>query len=291
MPTTQPDAAAHVIGSLPWLVVALIAMWAMGVFRHRSIEGPPRLGPGVPARPLFLVALLGGGAWLFSHIAYGSLRAAQFSESHPGQTFGSKYLTGLDYALLSTIPPLLGLIVLVVGDRLAARGLLRRVGYGLSRLPGGLLFGALAMVVVVPLMIGASSLLEGLYQLTDYRHPPAHEVLTAMKKGSTAQRAALIFGATIAAPLFEELLFRGHIQTLLSRLFQFQSSGRSHAWLAVIMASIPFALVHPLWTTPLIFLLALCLGYAYERTGNLWVPIVMHALFNTGSTIVFLYFG
>ena len=28
--------------------------------------------------------------------------------------------------------------------------------------------------------------------------------------------------------------------------------------------------------------------YAYERTGNLWVPILIHAAFNTSSTLVFL---
>jgi len=28
----------------------------------------------------------------------------------------------------------------------------------------------------------------------------------------------------------------------------------------------------------------------YERTGTLWVPITMHALFNTASTVVFLNF-
>jgi membrane protease YdiL (CAAX protease family) len=60
-------------------------------------------------------------------------------------------------------------------------------------------------------------------------------------------------------------------------------------WLAVVITSVIFAVVHPLWMAPLIFVLSICLGYAYERTGNLWVPIVMHALFNTSSTIVFLY--
>jgi membrane protease YdiL (CAAX protease family) len=41
--------------------------------------------------------------------------------------------------------------------------------------------------------------------------------------------------------------------------------------------------------SPLIFVLSLCLGYAYERTGNLWVPITIHALFNTIETVYSLY--
>ena len=40
---------------------------------------------------------------------------------------------------------------------------------------------------------------------------------------------------------------------------------------------------------PPIFLLALCLGYAYERTGNLWTTITMHALFNTTCTLLFIF--
>jgi membrane protease YdiL (CAAX protease family) len=56
----------------------------------------------------------------------------------------------------------------------------------------------------------------------------------------------------------------------------------------VLITSLVFSLVHPGWMRPMIFLLSICLGYAYERTGNLWVPIVLHASFNTLSTVVFL---
>jgi membrane protease YdiL (CAAX protease family) len=34
--------------------------------------------------------------------------------------------------------------------------------------------------------------------------------------------------------------------------------------------------------------LSLCLGYAYERTGNLWAVMTMHAMFNTTSTVLYL---
>ena len=47
--------------------------------------------------------------------------------------------------------------------------------------------------------------------------------------------------------------------------------------------------MHPSWTWPLIFLLALALGYAYERTANLWVSITMHLVFNTTQTVLFLF--
>ena len=60
------------------------------------------------------------------------------------------------------------------------------------------------------------------------------------------------------------------------------------AVLAIVITSVFFSLVHPIWTWPAIFVLSLFLGYAYERTGNLWTCIVMHALFNGFSTVLYL---
>ena len=66
--------------------------------------------------------------------------------------------------------------------------------------------------------------------------------------------------------------------------------GRCRNPLNYSATSIIFAAIHPAWMAPLILLLALCLGYAYERTGNLWVCIVIHAAFNMFQTVAFLNF-
>ena len=64
-------------------------------------------------------------------------------------------------------------------------------------------------------------------------------------------------------------------------------------WGSVVLTSLCFAAVHvqpgpgPLWMMPPIFFVAVCLGYAYERTGNLWTTITMHALFNATNTLLF----
>jgi membrane protease YdiL (CAAX protease family) len=42
---------------------------------------------------------------------------------------------------------------------------------------------------------------------------------------------------------------------------------------------------HPAWMRPPLFLLSVCIGYAYERTGNLWVAIIIHAGFNAFNVI------
>jgi membrane protease YdiL (CAAX protease family) len=65
-------------------------------------------------------------------------------------------------------------------------------------------------------------------------------------------------------------------------------------WTAILLTSILFALVHnagasSLWMLPPLFLLSVCIGYAYERTGTLWVPIFTHAAFNGLSLSVALF--
>jgi membrane protease YdiL (CAAX protease family) len=86
---------------------------------------------------------------------------------------------------------------------------------------------------------------------------------------------ALWIGAGVIAPIAEELFFRGLLQTYLVRILRSR-------WAAILAASIVFALVH--WARPYhlpaLAALALLIGYAYERTGSLLPPIVIHAAFN-----------
>ena len=65
--------------------------------------------------------------------------------------------------------------------------------------------------------------------------------------------------------------------------------GTKSRWAAIILASIFFTAVHgALWMMPPIFFLAICLGYLYERTRNLWVTMIVHAMFNATSILLFL---
>ena len=59
-------------------------------------------------------------------------------------------------------------------------------------------------------------------------------------------------------------------------------------WAAIVVTSVAFAAIHETWTAPLIFVLSLCLGYAYERTGSLWTSITIHLLFNAIMTVSYL---
>jgi hypothetical protein len=94
----------------------------------------------------------------------------------------------------------------------------------------------------------------------------------------------LVLGAlsvVLVAPA-EELLFRGAIQTRIGRAFG--------PVLTVGLSSLLFASIHVfnfvggstgvLFATGTIFAVGVVLGTAYERTGNLAVPVLVHGVYN-----------
>jgi membrane protease YdiL (CAAX protease family) len=131
----------------------------------------------------------------------------------------------------------------------------------------------LAMIVLV-MTIG--KMLEGpTYEISQHE---ALELLTTSTRLPLQILVTIL--AVVVAPLVEEILFRGLLQTMIRSYLQ-------RPWLSVALASVLFAVVHvenpEHW--PALFVLALGLGYAYEKSGSLWQPIFMHALFN-GLTIL-----
>jgi len=80
--------------------------------------------------------------------------------------------------------------------------------------------------------------------------------------------------ALAIAPLFEEMLFRGLFQTMLRTYLL-------NPWPAIALAAGLFAVIHPDMTHwPALFIIAACMGYAYEKSGSLFRPIFIHAIFN-----------
>jgi hypothetical protein len=93
--------------------------------------------------------------------------------------------------------------------------------------------------------------------------------------------ALTVLLACVAAPVVEEIVFRG---VLLSAL---RDRWGSAAGIGV--SSAVFALVHVVpFAVPPIFVLAIALGRLFVRTRSLWVPIAAHALFN-GIGVAALY--
>jgi len=106
---------------------------------------------------------------------------------------------------------------------------------------------------------------------------PTHPTILALKEdgASFGMFVALWFGAAVIAPIAEEFFFRGFVQTMLGNVFV----GR---WTPIVLTAAAFGLVHypQPHAVPALIVLALLIGYSYERTGSLVAPVLIHALFN-----------
>jgi membrane protease YdiL (CAAX protease family) len=99
-------------------------------------------------------------------------------------------------------------------------------------------------------------------------------------------RIMIVFVAVVIAPLLEEMLFRGFVQTTIRSFINI----RNGAWPAIAASSVFFAIMHAdpgHW--PALFILGVCLGYSYEKSGSLFRPIFIHLFFNASSIAIALY--
>jgi membrane protease YdiL (CAAX protease family) len=98
--------------------------------------------------------------------------------------------------------------------------------------------------------------------------------------GAKGWQLALAFiGLVIIAPVSEEIFFRGFLYRGLRRSWP--------KWLAAVGTSALLALAHGQWNVGVdVFILSMLLIFVYQKTGNLWLSIGMHA---TKNLIAFLF--
>ena len=153
---------------------------------------------------------------------------------------------------------------------LQTQGLVRRLGAGMAFYAG-----------ILPLFFFAAILSQLVMWIIGYPVTIQDVVLIFMEPQSLWTLLALLGLAMVIAPAAEEILFRGILLPLLMK--------RLGAGPAVILSSVLFALIH--FHVPSffpLFVLATGLALAYIYTGSLWVPIVMHALFNGMNLAILL---
>jgi membrane protease YdiL (CAAX protease family) len=124
--------------------------------------------------------------------------------------------------------------------------------------------------------------------------PQKHEILEKLGQEGTPLLSIIlmVLSAAIGAPVMEEMLFRGALQNYLVRFFSQAHQGQGDKitpvketaygrWVGIFIAAVVFALFHAnIQHMPALVVLGVCMGYAYERYGNLLIPIVVHSLFN-----------
>lgn len=103
-----------------------------------------------------------------------------------------------------------------------------------------------------------------------------NEGIGMLTESSAFRQCFLVIAFVIIVPIFEEMLFRGLLQSVLR---QYVTS----AWIAIIGASVLFTMLHPWMHWPALFFLSCCMGYTYEKSGSLIRAILVHAIFNAAN--------
>jgi membrane protease YdiL (CAAX protease family) len=145
------------------------------------------------------------------------------------------------------------------------------------------LLNLLSVWPLIAAMIILTTRLGKLILGPDFEIQPHEELELIRAYSQLPVRVLIIVTAVAIVPVFEEMLFRGLFQTMLRSI-------SLKPWLSIVTASGLFALAHANaghW--PALFVLSLCIGYAYEKSGSLLRPIFIHSLFNATSIIGTLY--
>ena len=155
-------------------------------------------------------------------------------------------------------------------------------------------FALFAWSIAFPLVLFFSQALELLiYSIFNIKSLP-DQVAVKFLKMTFENPVYLLLSVTsivVLAPIVEETLFRGFLQTFIR-----QHLGSRQA---VLITSALFSFFHysseqGLGNIPIIgslFILALFLGYLYERQGSLIAPMALHASFNAISVMNIYFLG
>jgi hypothetical protein len=143
------------------------------------------------------------------------------------------------------------------------------------------LWGWGGYLAVLPLMIGVSILNQQLWQGQGGSNPLLQTVL---EEHDTLALTMFFLTASIAAPLFEEVLFRGFLLPSLTRYVP--------VWGAIGLSSLIFATAHLSLSEVLpLTVLGIALGFIYTRSRNLLAPMLLHSTWNSVTMVGLLLLG
>jgi membrane protease YdiL (CAAX protease family) len=144
-----------------------------------------------------------------------------------------------------------------------------------------LLWGGGGYLVALPLVVLVSLLNQQIWQGQGGSNPL---LLLALESQDWLALALFFVTASLLAPIFEEIMFRGFLLPSLTRYLP--------VWGAIVSSGLIFAIAHlslsevlPLTT------LGIILGVVYTRSRNLLASILLHSLWNSGTLISLFILG
>ena len=143
------------------------------------------------------------------------------------------------------------------------------------------LWGLGGYCVALPLVVVISIINQQLWQGQGGSNPL---LSLALESQDSVALGIFFFTAAIAAPFFEEFLFRGFLLPSLTRYLP--------VWGAIVVSALLFAIAHlslseilPLAT------LGIVLGVVYTRSRNLLASMLLHSLWNSGTLLSLFILG
>ncbi len=143
------------------------------------------------------------------------------------------------------------------------------------------LWGIGGYFIALPLVVIISLINQQLWQGQGGSNPLLFLALEAQDK---VILAIFFFTASIAAPFFEEIMFRGFLLPSLTRYVP--------VWAAIGLSSLLFAIAHLNLSEVLpLAMLGIILGVVYTRSRNLLASMLLHSLWNSGTLISLFILG
>lgn len=163
-----------------------------------------------------------------------------------------------------------GLVTLALGIFWRHYGELRPLRFSLGEIAAGLVAGLVVFVLWINLDLPWVSLMNDDTQGFDPRD--------ATGRIDWALAAVRLAGAALVVPVMEELFWRSFIMRWIDRPNFLSLDPRKAGLRALLISSAIFGIEHQLWFAGI--LAGLVYGELYRRSGNLWLPILAHAVTN-----------
>ncbi|QIR39426.1 CPBP family intramembrane metalloprotease [Tolypothrix sp. PCC 7910] len=143
------------------------------------------------------------------------------------------------------------------------------------------LWGLGGYCAALPIVVVVSLINQQLWQGQGGSNPLLQ---LALESQDSVALGIFFITAAIAAPIFEEILFRGFLLPSLTRYLP--------VWGSILLSSLLFAAAHLSLSEILpLTALGIVLGVVYTRSRNLLAPMLLHSLWNSGTLLSLFILG
>lgn len=136
-------------------------------------------------------------------------------------------------------------------------------------------------MVALPLVLIVSLINQQIWQGQGGSNPI---LFLALKAQDQVALTIFFLTASVMAPLFEEIMFRGFLLPSLTRYLP--------VWGSILLSAFLFAIAHLSLSEVLpLMTLGIILGFVYVKSKNLLAPMLLHSLWNSGTLLSLFILG